>query len=378
MDYTGISCPGCGRPFTDSDDIVVCPECGTPQHRECYEKQDRCVNSDKHAEGYIWQSGVRKAPPTETKTQTVTCPNCGAPNPKGSETCGNCGMKFTLFGMNVVDAIHENENNPENPDGSIPDYRAPFTLGEGEGFDREEGRRQAAAADFMKDVFSGMLSDNLQNNPGDGSNEDKRLKFEGPFPDSDEIDGVRTNTVGTFVGQNGLSYISKFKKMQSGKSLSFNFAALFLAPYWFFFRKLYKVGILFMTVSLALSILAVPASLQYLEFMENLVLELPDTATVTDEQFAAFAAEVSAEMMNAMKPLLLFFAANLLLHLVAGFSANHIYKKYVILHASNAEKLPEKKLAMTYVVKYGGASLFAALGAFFAQELISMLISNLL
>ena len=28
--YTGNHCPVCEQEFTDNDDIVVCPDCGTP------------------------------------------------------------------------------------------------------------------------------------------------------------------------------------------------------------------------------------------------------------------------------------------------------------------------------------------------------------
>ena len=31
MDYRGQHCPICGKEFCDGDDIVVCPECGTPK-----------------------------------------------------------------------------------------------------------------------------------------------------------------------------------------------------------------------------------------------------------------------------------------------------------------------------------------------------------
>ena len=36
MKYTGIPCAACGKKFTAEDDVVVCPECGTPYHRACY------------------------------------------------------------------------------------------------------------------------------------------------------------------------------------------------------------------------------------------------------------------------------------------------------------------------------------------------------
>ena len=41
--YTG-KCFSCGEVFKDGDDIVVCPECGTPYHRECYLKEGKCIN----------------------------------------------------------------------------------------------------------------------------------------------------------------------------------------------------------------------------------------------------------------------------------------------------------------------------------------------
>ena len=36
--YYGCPCEGCGKPLTLQDDIVVCPDCGAPYHRVCYEK----------------------------------------------------------------------------------------------------------------------------------------------------------------------------------------------------------------------------------------------------------------------------------------------------------------------------------------------------
>ena len=42
MDYIGEICPVCGKSFTADDDIVVCPDCGTPHHRECYKTENKC------------------------------------------------------------------------------------------------------------------------------------------------------------------------------------------------------------------------------------------------------------------------------------------------------------------------------------------------
>ena len=39
MNYMGKPCPVCSRTFREEDDIVVCPKCGAPYHRECYEEK---------------------------------------------------------------------------------------------------------------------------------------------------------------------------------------------------------------------------------------------------------------------------------------------------------------------------------------------------
>ena len=50
--YYGCPCEGCGRPLALTDDIVVCPDCGAPYHRECYEKLGRCIHTPAHGAGY--------------------------------------------------------------------------------------------------------------------------------------------------------------------------------------------------------------------------------------------------------------------------------------------------------------------------------------
>ncbi|MBR6531390.1 MAG: hypothetical protein IKT61_02700, partial [Clostridia bacterium] len=55
MRYVGNTCHGCGEVFTEEDDVVVCPECATAQHRHCYNKNKECVNAHLHCEGFQWK-----------------------------------------------------------------------------------------------------------------------------------------------------------------------------------------------------------------------------------------------------------------------------------------------------------------------------------
>lgn len=49
MDFKNCFCPVCNKNFTDDDDIVVCPECGTPHHRDCYNTVGKCFNAHLHS-----------------------------------------------------------------------------------------------------------------------------------------------------------------------------------------------------------------------------------------------------------------------------------------------------------------------------------------
>ena len=82
--YYGCPCEGCGKPLTLQDDIVVCPDCGAPYHRVCYEKLGQCIHRPAHAAGCEW-----KFPYEES--QLRTCPSCGERTLRDEETCRCCG-----------------------------------------------------------------------------------------------------------------------------------------------------------------------------------------------------------------------------------------------------------------------------------------------
>ena len=105
MDFNGQKCPACGRSFDQDDDIVVCPVCGTPQHRSCWDERGECANAARHAEGYVWQPETPEysaEPHTEEQTQdrqnTQICPVCGSENEPNSLSCTNCGAPLTAGG----------------------------------------------------------------------------------------------------------------------------------------------------------------------------------------------------------------------------------------------------------------------------------------
>ena len=74
--YTGNHCPVCEQAFTDTDDIVVCPDCGTPYHRDCWKKVGACMHRSEHAAGFEWQPEV--GPDAVKAAHEATCPAIAA------------------------------------------------------------------------------------------------------------------------------------------------------------------------------------------------------------------------------------------------------------------------------------------------------------
>lgn len=54
QEYIGQPCIICGENFSEQDDIVTCPDCGTPYHRACWKKNGVCVNTALHEQGASW------------------------------------------------------------------------------------------------------------------------------------------------------------------------------------------------------------------------------------------------------------------------------------------------------------------------------------
>ena len=74
-------CPICRARFTDKADVVVCPICGTPHHRVCYEIRGKCGLENLHESGFVWNGRLPDEPepvfsqpqnPYENNTQNST------------------------------------------------------------------------------------------------------------------------------------------------------------------------------------------------------------------------------------------------------------------------------------------------------------------
>ena len=206
MDFIGEKCVRCGEAFTADDDVVVCPECGSPHHRACYKAENKCANELWHAEGKVWERSAATAPPPESEQdddyEGKECPLCHCMNAGDAAVCENCGVS--------LDGV-EREKKPESGSG-VPPFGIPRPY---LGFDPNEDMGGAT----LKDVS----------------------------------DFVRTNTI---------YYIPLFKRMKdTGRSISFNLISFIFPPLYFANRRMWFWAMTSLIISVLLSL---PFAISYL------------------------------------------------------------------------------------------------------------------
>ena len=87
--YEDYKCPVCNKQFTKDDDIVTCPECGTPHHRECYNLTGHCVNKGLHASGYSFLDEHKPIIPEAPKQHNAKTGEYYAPPTDGNSNATN-------------------------------------------------------------------------------------------------------------------------------------------------------------------------------------------------------------------------------------------------------------------------------------------------
>lgn len=203
-DYIGKKCLICGEAFKAGDDIVVCPECGTPYHRSCYQKEGKCINTVLHNNNQSWNEAQQKASEEENgSADTIKCSVCGEENSSQSLFCNKCGSPLS-------NSKETDNSNPQGQFGQVP----PF--------------------------ISQMME----------STDQKKFT-----PESD-IDGIKLKEYGTYVGANPFYYMTHFIRFgKFNRKVSINLSAFLFPELYFLYRKMYFVGIL---VYVLRTVLAIP------------------------------------------------------------------------------------------------------------------------
>ncbi len=307
MDYKNEICPVCAGIFEDGDDIVVCPECGTPHHRACWAINNRCANEVLHSDGFEWHKKETQNPESSF-VQNESQQTSGEENPQG-----NTGTPFVM------------------PDISFEDMN--------------------------EDRFESLCMS--------GINADK----------NDNLDGMRIGDIAVYIQQNARHYINKFIKH---KGISFNWAALIFSPAWFFYRKLYKAGAIFLAVTVAVSLFTYPMASSLVKEQDE-ILSLISTdengeELSRDEIYKAVSEnpEYMTRMTSYLKRGSVFLAANVLPHIIAALCANEIYKRKIRKELEIINSTTEdRSLRQALIVQRGRVSFLWGAVVFIAADYIA-------
>lgn len=205
--YYGCPCEGCGKPLTLRDDIVVCPDCGAPYHRDCYEKLGRCIHSAAHAAGYEWKFPYQES-------ELCTCPACGERTLRSEEHCRCCGAVLPPEGA------EEPADRSEDPGEGSFDYSS---------FYRQFQETGTPSADPMKQAY------------------------EAAFGKEEAMDGIPCADWASYIGPASPAYMNTYCRMQLAHSkVSMSFSALLFGPFYFFYRKAWKPAFGFLAAELLL------------------------------------------------------------------------------------------------------------------------------
>ena len=200
-----IKCAYCGAYLFDDDDVVFCPDCGAPHHRECYNENGACALSHTHGTNEQYDSNnnevyIKPDSSNSDNREKVKCPMCGTVYNKEENNCPSCGVP--------------------------------------------QGTRFNRSA-FMFDFLGGVPAD------------------------MDLGDGVTADEAKQFVFSNTVRYIPKFAAVKMGKKASFNwFAFLFPGP-WLLSRKMYLLGALVTVLQIAFTMVLIPFVLSVNTFIPD-------------------------------------------------------------------------------------------------------------
>ncbi len=343
--YEGYTCPVCGEKFKETDDIVACPECGAPHHRDCWKAEGHCFYADKHGTDEQWKrpadevagQATAQGSSDSAASNKKVCPNCGEHNPEYAEFCAHCGRELP---SNDWSSAPPSYHNPPPQNSYTPPYQSPFQPPVG------------GYGEYMP--FHMPTVDPC-----------------GGIPKEEDIDGVTAEDLANITGNNSAYYVPRFHKMANGGSkCSWNWPAFLLTPYWLLYRKNYVLGAVLLCLSVARSLIT-----SYLTSLYIVPL-ITDATTMIDAYRILLGITGNEGLNLTMWIFALMGLAQLLIHLFFGLSGNYWYMRTCV---SRVKRLRAKKpdLYPQELTAAGGTSFLIGASAYAILYFATMLISTL-
>lgn len=332
-DYEGIRCPICDIPFKKDDDIVVCPSCGAPYHRHCYQEKGHCIYEAEHGSGKGWQPPKPPDPPDiSTEIKDKECAVCGTLNAHSALFCNRCGS--SLVGDPKT---YQNTPPPSaagQPQGTPPIY----------GF---------GAHPFSFDPMGGVS------------------------PTEKLDDNVTFGDVSKLVKTNTGYYMPVFRRIVQTKHKKFSFCAFLFSGPWMLYRKQYKLGTIFTILIFGLYIAYTFTSLYVstpvlLQAMETAGVELT-SAGLTYNDYSEIANVLMTQpilyLQVALPLICLLFM--LIIMIICGVMGNKWYMKHCIRTIKQIKEKEDPADVNNVIDAKGGVNLAIAICLFISYSIIS-------
>lgn len=327
MDYKGYECPVCHEQFQDGEDIVVCPECGTPHHRSCYEANGACANAGKHREHYSWSE--QDAGHQEDGADGVPCAQCGHKNKKDALFCSHCGTPMTAAGAAGSYPPPDNRQGTSDPYG-----RSPFSGAPG-------------VPPVMFDPMAGVN------------------------PDDEFTDNVKASDLAAVVQVNTPYYMMVFNRIRQFGSSRFNFSAFLFSGGWLLYRKQYALGAIITVLVFATTVLSNVYYNNFYDTYMSLAKSLggsPSMFSVIEQAMNLPVQEFITFLLSPVMELLRF-----IIMLVSGIIGNRLYYKHCVKNVKTAKERVETPAEAAVVYeKMGGVN-----KAVVVVLLVTFMLSNL-
>lgn len=252
LNTEGVSCVRCHAYLFPEDDIVYCPVCGAPHHRECYNQLGHCALEEFHGTDRQYD----KVKAREAEQNAAEMPNTGE-NAEGLITCQMCHEKYD-FALNAC-----------------PKCGAPNIA--------------KAGGSFVNFDFLG-----------------------GVPADYDIGGGITADEAKRFVAANTPRYIPKFAVLNAKNKLSWNWLAFLFPCGWMLSRKMYKNGVIaglltaistlfYLPFMNAVSNLGFSANETQAQLMQNIYEHLPKMgAAVLAAMLVGFILNIAVRLLSAL------------------------------------------------------------------------------
>ncbi len=272
---TPIICNGCGKALMEDEDIVTCPDCGTPQHRDCWTQGGMCVSAAKHASGFVWSAPQRQDAPQpeapyagqpqvagqQTQGAAVYCRYCSCMNEPNTLFCTRCGRSLLP---------------PQDNSWTVP---PPISF-----------------------------------------------SYEANIQPDELLDGVAMRDIATLVKANAPDYVGKFRSMAKRRSkLSWNWCAFLFGSLWALYRKLYAATALFFLVSALYSVATAFYTQPLLQQVTDLANPMLQGGT-----FNPYDPSLMNGLTDIYAKLIPIYLGNFALSALFGMFANYFYKRKLV------------------------------------------------